>query len=168
MFDIALELKSKTFDSPFEQDRGNFVDVQENICKMLTVYFKVRQSQIDSNSSCNEELSAILQTGFGEIPTTEKHLLLSILNSNLSYPICGDLLLSIEKDSSTAKIFKMEDSAQLNSTLNDSVATLRNQYNETLRKIIVPEVAPDSLLDLTVSVESIESVISRMQEIIDS
>jgi hypothetical protein len=72
----------------------------------------------------------------------------SILGSFLTLPVCGDKLLSLTKESNTAKFFSIEDSRKLNQTENESPEEARKEFNEVCKQVVIPDIAPDSLLNI--------------------
>ena len=99
------------------------------------------------------------------MPKEEKNLIHSILGSFLTLPVCGDKILDISKESNVAKPFTIKASNNWNRTLNDSIGDRINGFHKACTSVIVPDVAPDSLIDLTLSVEGIERAIDRLNEI---
>ena len=72
-------------------------DVMTQCTQVIQVYYKVKQSQIDPESTICEELSSFFMAGFEDIPDDEMKLILAILNADLTLPVCGDTLLSLRE-----------------------------------------------------------------------
>ena len=165
LYDLCLQIREGTWIGPIEDEKESLFDVQHNISKLIALFFKLRQSQIDPETTTNEELSAIFTSDIKSLPKEEKNLIHSILGSFLTLPVCGDKVLNIEKESNVAKPFTILASNKLNKTLNDSIGSRITDFHQACTSVIVPDVAPDSLIDLTLSVEGIEKAIDRLNEI---
>ena len=165
LYDVALQIKSGTLDTGFKEPSTSLYDVQVCLTRLIRVCYKVKQTQTNVESSVNDELSAIFSTNFAEIPICEKHILLQIMDSFLTFPVCGDKLLAAKEDSTVAKALSMKESENISTCLNDSLNEQKKVFNVSSKSIIVPDVAPDSLIELTLSSEALGEVVARIKQL---